>query len=207
MEPLFQSWWRFQHGKCCEFHSMGPMIPNRHFPPMYLSNRTPPSHCLPALNGASAGYDTYLWSWHPSPSSLKIQLSSVISRSFQLQRIHGLKYPSLQAYNLYFPASQGGTNIKRSKKTDPPRIEMCPLRNQRACLKISTNSAPSPLYFISSIKEPHSSHDATKISFPTKKKKKKKVLSLLGTYTSQSFSQVLKTTIGIIGYKFYANGF
>lgn len=181
------------------------MIPNRHFPPMYLPNRTWPSHCLSALNGTSVVHGTCLWPWHPSPSSLKIQLSSVISRSFQLQKIHGLKYPSLQAHSLYFPASQGGTNIKRSKKTDPPRIEICPLRNQRACLKTSTNSAPSPLYFISSIKEPHSSHDATKISFPTKKKKI--VLSLLGTYTSQPFSQVLKTTIGIIGYKFYANGF
>lgn len=180
------------------------MIPNRHFPPMYLPNRTWPSHCLSALNGTSVVHGTCLWPWHPSPSSLKIRLSSVISRSFQLQKIHGLKYPSLQAHSLYFPASQGGTNIKRSKKTDPPRIEICPLCNQRACLKTSTNSAPSPLYFISSIKEPHSSHDATKISFPTGKKN---VLSLLGTYTSQPFSQVLKTTIGIIGYKFYANGF
>lgn len=90
---------------------------------------------------------------------------------------------------------------------DPPRIEICPLRNQRACLKTSANSAPSPLCFISSIKEPHSSHDATKISFPTHTHKKKILLSLLETYTSQPFSQVLKATIGIIGYKFYANGF
>lgn len=45
-----------------------------------------------------------------------------------------------------------------------------------------------------------------KFLFP-QKKKKKNVLSLLGTYTSQSFSQVLKTTIGITGYKFYAIGF
>lgn len=125
---------RISRWPCCDFHSVDPMTPNKALPTCAPAQ---PHTTIPLLASSERSLSRQ---HHLLPSSLEIQLSSVISRSLQFQKIHGLKYPSLQAQNFYFSVSQGGNDIKRRKRKVPPRIEMCLLHNQRACLKTSTNS-------------------------------------------------------------------